>query len=514
MKRNNLVTAVLAGVAGIAGIASSAQAVNINPDGLGQVLIYPYYTTNNGLQTVLSVVNTTDEAKAVKVRFLESLNSREVLDFNLYMSAYDVWTAALYDNAGVPTMETVDSSCTVPYFFSNSMGIQPFLNFAYSGPNADADPERASITRASEGHFEVIEMGAMFGPSAAAATHVQPGAGPNQQLPADCAALVAAWSIVDDVDGYWLADSSVDISAPTGGLFGGAALINVGEGTMFSYDAKAINGFWDDSVSAGVRHSGPGDELPSLTSGQATTANLFDDQGNALALTYTSSIEAVSALFMHDSVMNEYAIIAGLAARSEWILTFPTKRFYIDPAFAGVGVPIAPFTDALRTNATACEDLSIDFWDREEGVPTATPGSTVPLPSPLPPVIIPDVISFELCAETNVIRFDEREDAPDDQQTPAAPIVGTNGFDSLVTFTLPIGYDAGWARIDMPLNRDNAGILQPNRMDAQGLLGLPVVGFWFESFTNGNLNGGTVLANYGGIFEHKGTRQQVIIATQ
>jgi len=90
MNRKNLTAAVLAGLAGAAGIVGSAQAVNIDPDGLGQVLIYPYYTTNGGNVTLLSVVNTTDEAKAVKVRFKEGKNSREVLDFNLYMSA---WTS-------------------------------------------------------------------------------------------------------------------------------------------------------------------------------------------------------------------------------------------------------------------------------------------------------------------------------------------------------------------------------------------------------------------------------------
>ena len=83
MNRKNLTAAVLAGLAGVAGIAGTAQAVNLNPDGLGQVLIYPYYTANDGNQTILSVVNTTDQAKAVKVRFLEGFNSREVLDFNL-----------------------------------------------------------------------------------------------------------------------------------------------------------------------------------------------------------------------------------------------------------------------------------------------------------------------------------------------------------------------------------------------------------------------------------------------
>ncbi len=124
MNRKNLTAAVLAGLAGAAGIVGSAQAVNVNPDGLGQVLLYPYYTTNGGNQTLLSVVNTTGDAKAVKVRFLEGRNSREVLDFNLYMSRYDVWTAALYDDDGTPTMVTSDTTCTVPYIYGAFDGVQ------------------------------------------------------------------------------------------------------------------------------------------------------------------------------------------------------------------------------------------------------------------------------------------------------------------------------------------------------------------------------------------------------
>jgi hypothetical protein len=110
MNRKNLTAAVLAGLAGVAGLAGTAQAVNLNPDGLGQILIYPYYTTNDGNQTILSVVNTTDQAKAVKVRFREGYNSREVLDFNLYLSKYDVWVAAIAEGPhvtgtpGVPTL--------------------------------------------------------------------------------------------------------------------------------------------------------------------------------------------------------------------------------------------------------------------------------------------------------------------------------------------------------------------------------------------------------------------------
>src|SRR5262245_30998179 len=96
MKRNNLTTAVVAGIAGIAGLASVANAVELNADGLGQVLIYPYYTVNAGNTTLISVVNTTAVPKAVKVRFLEGYNSAEVLDFNLFLSPYDVWTASIF----------------------------------------------------------------------------------------------------------------------------------------------------------------------------------------------------------------------------------------------------------------------------------------------------------------------------------------------------------------------------------------------------------------------------------
>jgi hypothetical protein len=91
--RKALTTAVLAGL----GVAGAAQAAYQNPSGLGQALIYPYYTVQssggNAYNTYVSVVNTTDRVKVVKVRFREGKNSREVLDFNLYLSPNDMLPA-------------------------------------------------------------------------------------------------------------------------------------------------------------------------------------------------------------------------------------------------------------------------------------------------------------------------------------------------------------------------------------------------------------------------------------
>jgi hypothetical protein len=62
---------------------------------LGDVLIFPYYTVRDGFQTTLTFVNTSDNFLAVKFRFMEGYNSRDVLDFNVVMSPYDVYTGVV-----------------------------------------------------------------------------------------------------------------------------------------------------------------------------------------------------------------------------------------------------------------------------------------------------------------------------------------------------------------------------------------------------------------------------------
>lgn len=84
----------LAGAGALARVGA-ANAVYVNGDGLGQSLIHPYYAVRDGNTMLLSAINTTEQAKAVRVRFLEGKNSQEVLDFNLFLSPKDVWTGAV-----------------------------------------------------------------------------------------------------------------------------------------------------------------------------------------------------------------------------------------------------------------------------------------------------------------------------------------------------------------------------------------------------------------------------------
>jgi len=530
----------------------------MNPDGLGQLLVYPYYTVKDGNTTILSVVNTTDSAKAVKVRFKEGYNSREVLDFNLYLSAYDVWSAGLFDNAGTPTMRTYDTSCTVPYFYGNSndgfggvTGDQVFLPFAYTGTNADGGP--TTIARAAEGHFEMIEMGTLLDRdvdasnkntpynSATAATHVLQKDGSSK--PANCKQLVDAWSIINSKKGYWKADSDasgkisdIDIGRNSGGLFGGAGVINPGNGTFFTYNAKAIQGY-DKNEDGKTLHYEPGDINPNLNSGDQTTATLFFGvpQDTAVALSYERGVDAISATFMHEYTMNEFNQDSKLAASSEWIVTFPTKNWYVDKQIVGSieevwqpkisdpgcggwipGEPYpprsgpnpsdgtnqegweqctyvkntidstkarAPFTKVF--NGTACEAFSIDAWDQEES-PSGPPGTITqpPVVSPKPPGgTTPPGTSFALCYEVNRMKVGGED------------IFGASDL----LYTIDTGIISGWARIDWGADAKHE--------DYVGLIGLPVTGYWAVQYENSFVpgpNGSTVLANYGGLFEHRG----------
>lgn len=559
MNRKNLTAAVLAGLAGAAGIAGTAQAVNLNPDGLGQVLLYPYYTSNDGNLTLLSVVNTTESGKAVKVRFKEGFNSREVLDFNLYLSAFDVWAAAIEDKAGTPTLFIPDSSCTVPYLFADG-GEQAFLPFDYTGKNADGGP--AGIDRAAEGHFEIIEMGTLTNDSetkkrlgtADAASHVIDADG--VQAPADCEQLVDNWT--QNPDGMWIDDETIDIARNSGGLFGGAAIINVARGTMYSYEARAIQGF--DKAEEGVHlHSVPGTSSPSLNSGDQSQATVFFGvpQDKAVDIFYPRGVDAISATFMHEFTMNEYNIEAGLNAASEWVITFPTKNFYVDRAtigevFEDIWVPnqndpdcdfwspgddfptrsgpdpeeddgfggsfdLCSFVLAEDVDLTearppfttlfdgeACEKFGIEIWDREENSFENSNNKIPPIVSPAPPGGGGSSSTPEICYEVNVLRFGN-----DDVFN---PVFGTTSALLKTVDTGSVVFDngtkskprvAGWAKIDWDVSSKKA----ERHVDFAGLVGLPVTGFWAEQFENGFLGtpAASVLANYGGLFDHKGS---------
>ena len=204
-KTRMISTAVAAAVGTFAG---GAQAVNLGQDGQGQVLIFPYYSAqpkgSTAIDTYINIINSdTVLGKAVKVRFIEAKASREVLDFNLYLSPNDMWAGAITRNAaGNAILRTWDNSCTAPEILtpagtsSTTAGVTrevAFVNFDYAGDAVKDD----SLTRAMEGYVEIIQMadltsgtktvGGDLIDTYAQSKHAATG------VPLSCAKIQAAW---------------------------------------------------------------------------------------------------------------------------------------------------------------------------------------------------------------------------------------------------------------------------------------------------------------------------------
>jgi hypothetical protein len=516
MKKNGLTTAVIAGIAGVAGVGSIADAVNLNPDGLGQVLIYPYYTTQGGNDTLFSVVNTAPVGKAVKVRFLEGLNSREVLDFHLYLSRFDVWAATIASlsanglaDAGAAVL-TVDRSCTVPDIARGGLGYDggavqqlpdgryyvPFTNFTFADAFGVNDGEFDTLDRTDYGYIEVIEMADIERPSTVNnwIEHV------NGE-PANCLAVNSAWF---GPGNQFILDPEQDLIAPTGQgqLFGNAMIVNPSRGTISGYAADAIEGF-----NYTILHQPPGDTNPGLDAVNNPGPDLANATayvfrfGNVVTATYPDDVEygkvdAISALYASPRVINEYYLDSNdiVTASSEWVLTFPTKRYYVDtnpalpspPANDFVSAVRDPFSDSFGEGG-ACQDVSVSVYDREERTATVVGGGF----SPRPPGPRPDA----LCWEAQVVTFGQADNVTDNNPS---NILGSTNFKNVQPND---AYQFGWAYITF----QGAPTMRASSPEGVVFAGLPITGFFATNYDNAVLDEG-VLANYSALFRHRTER--------
>lgn len=513
MKKNSISTAVLASLAGVVGIANISSAVNINPDGTGQVLVYPYYSVNAGNQTLLSVVNTTNVGKAVKVRILEGRNSFEVLDFNLFLSPEDVWTAGILNlnlagAASPASILTTDTSCTAPAFSqegtstASGLAYVSFRNFLYLNDTVGG----TGLERTREGHIELIEMATLSGTLAAGITHVG-----GTDAPKDCGVL----------GNGRLGDGSIvaaNLGEPTGGLFGGAAVINIANGTYTNYSAISLDAFWGAGV--GSQYTDPDSVTPSLSDAGniAGSSSLVFNNGRIISSTWGTAsvgstnptgqrIDSVSAVFMADTFFNEYSTLASNNEASEWVITFPTKRFYVNglpsttatplpPQSIGAPGALPPFTN--RYTGQACDPIGIKSWNREEFFGSAGP---VPFSPPAPGQAGP-----ALCFETNVLTFNQTITNAANGTSSPSKIFGSVHARNINTPRILAAAgnntQAGWTRISLTGRQ-----LRPS-IEGHRFTGLPVTGFWAVSIENNNATPG-VKGFYGGAYNHRNSRSCV-----
>lgn len=484
--------------------AASASAVELG-QGEGQVLLFPYYTVNNGQSTVVQVANAKDEAKALRFRIVEGSNGRNVLEFNIYLRPFETFAAAVVADAeGRPQLRAASQACTVPTIPGQGVELRPF---DYTDNRADGGSD--SLQRAREGHVEVFEMGVV------ASGLVSAIAGNS------CAPLSAAWLS----GGVWAANPASGLQAPAGGLSGSASVVDVAKGVMYAVPALAL-----DRFSGIVQHTMPGSgTTPSLATAAGASADA-DVQARwqvpglgwvQASWPRSQAVDAVSAVLAQTAVSNSFNVGSSLGADTEWVLNFPTKAFYTDNTDTGPvdGAALAPFSGGFVANnpqqssavrGGACSFIDIDVVDR-----AGTPNSQLDgLPcAPEAPSCGP--VRVAACHATQVISFGSPSVA--DQASPllgslrqSAVAYGLGTVDAPAdvaarSLAAAGDIDAGRASLRLP------GVLRPSK---EGIVvrGLPVIAFSFERVINSNALPGRV-ANYGGALPHSG-RREVSIPTE
>jgi len=213
MKKRIIALSVAAAMGGLAGSASaqpSSDLLVFSERGVGHILFVPYFSTQEGNVTAISIVNTdTVRGKVLKVRFRGASNSDDLYDFQIFLSPGDVWTAGISQGAGgVSRLDTSDKSCTLP---ANVNGTFITSRIAAAGG--------ANETR--EGYIEILTMADILPPNLAwtdgqddlyeATKHVK-GVAPCTTSVLNALTYENAWDYM---------------SAPTTGIMSNWSIINV-----------------------------------------------------------------------------------------------------------------------------------------------------------------------------------------------------------------------------------------------------------------------------------------------
>lgn len=495
-------------VGALGGAVQVAQAVNLATDGLGEVLIFPYYTVNADYDTYVNVVNTSDKAVAVKVRAREAYNSRDCRDFNVVLSPYDVWVATITRNPdGFARITTNDNSCTSPKLFDNSVsgytdllpGVRgvDFTNADYIDRNEDAGPN--GLDRCKAGYFEVIEMGVSDGgPIYDASKHNSSG------VPKDCD-FVATKFQTDIVS------IQNEFAEPNNVLKGSGVLIRTTQGKNGAMDAVTLANFFNPAAD-GVDDDSPVDLIqtpdnvhPNLLDARPAVSRILNDQATHVQGFFVDGEwefgeDAVSAVLMRASIINTWSSNPDNAAKTDWVITFPTKNFYVDERWTGLDPEDAypPFANGFHGaegQGKACDVVTLQWWDREEQTPGQSNcqdsgGCFSPKPAPN------EAPSDALCYEANVLTFN-----------------GANTLGSPLARSVSIDYHYGWAKMQLDVgssvsldNDDVIGFIEPHGTHDL-YYGLPAVGFAYTTLEDGF--SGDYIKNYGSVWNHSYQRRLV-----
>lgn len=491
MKKNVLALSIAAMIGGLgfAGAASAqvADTLQVNESGTGHMLLVPYYTAQNGNMTVFHVVNTdTSNGKAMKVRFRGASNSDDVLDFQVFMSPGDVWTAAVVKGADdVASLVTSDGTCTLPAIAKNT----PVSFVQDRLPAAMTAADKASNTR--EGYVEIFNMADI---TDTASTGDLYDAIKHKNGVAPCTDSVLQATLTTGA-------GTAGLAVPTSGLLGSWYIMNVPQTTTFAGSATAILAVTPAGTPAVTRNvfSPQANGAATLASAdplfksgiiaaqQYDVPDLSTPYLNATPVTQTGADLQATALvtaLAKTAVLNQYANDSVVSAKTDWVFSMPTRRYAIAANYAAAstatvantqtatkattyrvineGVSNSIFANSANTNVNSigqicASSIGATFFDREE---TSRVQGAVFSPG--------TVTNTPLCGEVSVLSFADS----------GASVLGATVARSNVTGV----YQNGWGRIAFGGN-------------------VPMLGSAFIKLTNPNVGAG-MSGTYGITWPH------------
>jgi len=330
--------ALLAAAATGLACAETPVAVQLHEsrDGIGHILIVPYYTTQSGNATLLNIINTDrTNGKAIKIRFRGASNADDLFNFTLFLSPNDVWAAELSQNpsTGLTRLSTQDESCTLPTLINKDVGttrLNPVLDVA---------------NESREGYIEIISMADIM-PGTDLHTATTPV---NGNLPTKCSqgspAPISLQALLTETG-----IKNAGFGAPTTGLFANWSIFNVTEATSWAGPATAIVAVDANGVAgkANVVVHPQALGSPSSTAMELTSDPILRSPGFAIQHTdfpdlstpyigsNTSIQQAsmISAALAKTSAKNEYFIDKRVQASTDWVFTLPTRRYSVAVDYA------------------------------------------------------------------------------------------------------------------------------------------------------------------------------------
>jgi hypothetical protein len=381
-----------------------AQTLEVNEDGIGHSLLYPYFNAQGTNYTLFTVTNTDMlNGKAIKIRFRGAENSDDVYDITVFLSPGDVWNANITRGAdGIAKLNTADKSCTLPNNVNGS-----FVTNRLS--SAQSAAQKAQST--TEGYIEVFNMadippmrtaagGGGVNPLYTATKHIN-------GVPPGCAESGAVMQALFTDPTDVISAETLGFGAPTTGLMGEWTILNGPAAASWAAPAVAIEGrvgnldvpgygnivFFPQNntpVAALLVAQATSDPLLRggtednrvATLGTAAPVQALNFDFPDMSTPYLNSDGAIlangtatrrqayrlSRALAVTSVSNEFVTGSGILAMTDWTLSSPSRRYnvarnyaananlYTNLGFDDLAVPVpavlVPPNQAATTNPT------------------------------------------------------------------------------------------------------------------------------------------------------------------